>query len=347
MKEPNLLLKASNFTVAAISHFLKGNPTCTQEEIDQRFTICKSCKLFTGVACAHKRCGCNINDQQIYLNKLAWKDQACPLEKWGIPMEKLITLCITTFKRPEALACLQNSIKYFYPTLPQVVVDTKGNLSWGRNFAIKQVMTPYFMLLEDDFIFIDKTDISILLRILQEDDELAIIGGKLNDVYTAYDMGIFRDTLTLRPAQRFRRNHLGQEYALCDYTANFGLCRKKAFEVVKWDEELEIHEHLNFFYHLKQTHQWRVGVSKDVQIRHVRPRPTSEYKMFRKRNFMKIAQRKLGLICNNPKEEFQWPNSFRANVPYKEELEENVSIVEKDSSSEAPEQESTTSVLNP
>jgi len=80
MKEPNLLLKAANFTVAAIGHALKGNPTCDQTEIDYRFSICSKCDLFTGIACADHRCGCNINDQRIYLNKLAWSDQSCPLD---------------------------------------------------------------------------------------------------------------------------------------------------------------------------------------------------------------------------------------------------------------------------
>jgi hypothetical protein len=32
-------------------------------------------------------CGCNVNDKKIFLNKLAWADQKCPLEKWQ-PVER-------------------------------------------------------------------------------------------------------------------------------------------------------------------------------------------------------------------------------------------------------------------
>jgi hypothetical protein len=27
-------------------------------------------------------CGCNISNKSIFLNKLAWADQKCPLNKW-------------------------------------------------------------------------------------------------------------------------------------------------------------------------------------------------------------------------------------------------------------------------
>ncbi len=66
---------------------LKGNPKCTEEEIAQRFEVCTTCDLFqahedSGV-CTHPSCGCNLNRKQVYLNKLAWADQACPIGKWS------------------------------------------------------------------------------------------------------------------------------------------------------------------------------------------------------------------------------------------------------------------------
>jgi hypothetical protein len=331
-KEMNILLKAKNFTVAAIAHLLNGSPTCTQEEIDYRFSICEKCNFFTGIACADKRCGCNINDQRIYLNKLAWADQSCPQDKWGTPLKHLVTLCITTFRRPDALASILGSIAHFYPDLPKVVVDTRGNLSWGRNYAVKQVNTPYLMLLEDDFVFTEQTNVRTLLQILQEDKELGFVGGAINGAHSAYNFDLHRCTLTQVPATRFRCNKYGQEYVLCNYTDNFGLIRTELFHDVKWDEELEIHEHLNFFYNLAQTHLWRVAVAKDVNIKHDRPRPTPEYKQFRKRNFVPMAQKKLGFVFSSPKEIFTWPTSFLGNQPYKESSDESVSTAEKPSS---------------
>lgn len=87
---PPLTTRLKNFSKSAIEHALKGSPTCTQEQIDARLAICKECPLYrpsdnnpdVGV-CTHETCGCNLNKERIYLNKLAWADQACPIKKWG------------------------------------------------------------------------------------------------------------------------------------------------------------------------------------------------------------------------------------------------------------------------
>ena len=88
---PSTFRRFTNFTFSSIKHFLKGNPTCTQEQIDERLEICKSCELYrkqseeVGI-CAHESCGCNLKALKTYLNKLAWCDQSCPENKWG-PIE--------------------------------------------------------------------------------------------------------------------------------------------------------------------------------------------------------------------------------------------------------------------
>lgn len=328
MTGPNILLKAANFTVAAIGHMLRGNPTCNQQEIDYRFSICQKCDFFTGIACADKRCGCNINDQIIYLNKLAWADQSCPQDKWGTPLKSLVTFCVTTFKRPDALARLLGSIQQYYPDVRVVTVDTKGNLSWGRNHAVRQVTTPYLMILEDDFVFTEETNVRLLLQILQEDKELGMIGGAVNGCHTAYNFDEFRFGLSQVPANTIRKNKFDQEYAVCDYTDNFGLFRKEVFADYQWDEELEIHEHINFFYSLSKSRKWRVGVAKNVSVRHERPRPSPEYKQFRKRDFVKKAEAKLGLTFKGSKGAFEWPSSYHTHLMYKDELVENAQDVE-------------------
>lgn len=87
---PSFAVRVANFTKAAIAHQLAGNPTCTQEQIDERLAVCQTCELFRrdtkrpeiGI-CTHKDCGCNVSRENVYLNKLAWADQECPIGKWG------------------------------------------------------------------------------------------------------------------------------------------------------------------------------------------------------------------------------------------------------------------------
>lgn len=86
---PSLSTRITNFTKAAIQHQLNGSPTCTDEQIKERLEICYKCPLFkindngVGGICTHDSCGCTIKDEQIYLNKLAWADQQCPINRWG------------------------------------------------------------------------------------------------------------------------------------------------------------------------------------------------------------------------------------------------------------------------
>ena len=86
---PSLTRRVSNFAIAASNHALAGNPTVGIEVVKERLAICKTCELFkpndnkVGGICTHSSCGCSIQDNLDYLNKLAWADQECPLKKWG------------------------------------------------------------------------------------------------------------------------------------------------------------------------------------------------------------------------------------------------------------------------
>lgn len=53
---------------------------CSVEEIEERFAICSSCEHYKNNTC--EKCGCYLVRSQIYMNKLAWKDQECPIGKW-------------------------------------------------------------------------------------------------------------------------------------------------------------------------------------------------------------------------------------------------------------------------
>jgi hypothetical protein len=86
-QSPPLLKRLQNFSKAAITHAMNKSPTCSQEQINERFKICEGCELFQktsgGGVCTHESCGCNLNRARVYLNKLGWADQECPIGKWG------------------------------------------------------------------------------------------------------------------------------------------------------------------------------------------------------------------------------------------------------------------------
>ncbi len=92
---PPQLTRLKNFSIAALKHVAKGNPTCDQDEVTRRFEICKSNKCGFYVEkgadkgiCAHVSCGCNLAGEVAYLNKLAWPEQSCPMGFWGAVIKK-------------------------------------------------------------------------------------------------------------------------------------------------------------------------------------------------------------------------------------------------------------------
>lgn len=53
---------------------------CSEEEIKNRHNICSSCEHYINNSC--KQCGCSITRDRNYLNKLASKEESCPISKW-------------------------------------------------------------------------------------------------------------------------------------------------------------------------------------------------------------------------------------------------------------------------
>ncbi len=86
---PNLARKALNFGRAAVKHVYHGMKTATDEQVQERFTICQGCELFEpkgegmGV-CKHPSCGCALKRVGVTgKNKLRWADSKCPIGKWN------------------------------------------------------------------------------------------------------------------------------------------------------------------------------------------------------------------------------------------------------------------------
>jgi len=78
-----ILIKLKTFLKSLLFHVWAGFPKSTQQEIDSRYLICFACDQFNKNKQECGVCGCAINRKKIFLNKLAWADQSCPLDKWG------------------------------------------------------------------------------------------------------------------------------------------------------------------------------------------------------------------------------------------------------------------------
>jgi GT2 family glycosyltransferase len=107
-----------------------------------------------------------------------------------------LTAVIKTFERPTTLKRLLKSIRRFYPELRIIVVDDSKipvelddtlviqmpydtGISAGRNQALKEVTTEYILLLDDDFIFYDRTDLEPAMEAMMNQPKIDIMGGQV------------------------------------------------------------------------------------------------------------------------------------------------------------------------
>lgn len=77
------ITKVQTFIKSILFHVWRGFPKCNQQQINYRYSICLSCDSYDSKNKECMECGCNINNKKIFMNKLAWADQECPIGKWN------------------------------------------------------------------------------------------------------------------------------------------------------------------------------------------------------------------------------------------------------------------------
>ena len=88
----NIFTKIKNFGKALYNHVKTGMKKSPQRLINTRYDICSGCEHFSFITKTNKEkpfikancnlCGCNLSNEKVFMNKLAWKDQKCPIGKW-------------------------------------------------------------------------------------------------------------------------------------------------------------------------------------------------------------------------------------------------------------------------
>ncbi|NDB56282.1 hypothetical protein EB169_10715 [archaeon] len=80
------IIRLKTFLKSLFWHIYSGSPKATQLQILKRYEICIACSDYDTKSSTCNHCGCNINNKKQFLNKLAWADQKCPIDKW-LPVE--------------------------------------------------------------------------------------------------------------------------------------------------------------------------------------------------------------------------------------------------------------------
>lgn len=233
-----------------------------------------------------------------------------------------ITCGIKTFERPRSIDRLLSSIYRYYPTIRCVVVDDSRQPSldpekWphvtyvrlpfdtglgaGRNAMIDAVETDYCLYLDDDHNFIGATQLAKLQAVL--DADLAdLAGGQFKERgrhFRLYHglLEIEGETLHYRREARWQKSipFEGRPLAFygVDIVNNFFLAWTDLLREVRWDPELKINTHTEFF--LRARKKLRIVFVPEVHVYHNQDRPNEEYAKYRHRRFRPAALAKHGV----------------------------------------------------
>jgi GT2 family glycosyltransferase len=222
-----------------------------------------------------------------------------------------ITAIIKTFERPDCLDRCIRSLRKFYPMIPVIVADDSvapgrrddvryirlapdSGSSAGRNAALMNVATPYFLNLDDDICLDEGSDLLLLLKVL-EDGVADIAGGDRTTfgIRSPWHGTILREGTVLRVLPGCRSDH--GSYQRCDIVHNFFVARTEMVRKAGgWDAELKVNAHTEFFLRMKQ-YGARVVFCPAVTAEH-RHVETPHYAKYRRRtDFRRIFMRKYGI----------------------------------------------------
>lgn len=244
-----------------------------------------------------------------------------------------VAYCITTMKRPQALERLLLSIAAHRPEASVHVADQNENfddayyeslagklteaglaeglavyslpfdcgVSAARNFLADSTPHEYKLILDDDFVFTDDTDIDALVRLLDAYPEAGAAGGSVIRGGSVRNGG---SRLEKRGACLFElpirdplEEHDGIRFWRTNCVPVFVLMREELCAQVQWDPNLKTAgEHFDFFLRMEET-PYVVLHAPDVTVDHPPIEAEPSYRQLRLRGeFLKRMMRKHDIV---------------------------------------------------
>ncbi|CAI5674180.1 unnamed protein product [Oreochromis niloticus] len=190
----------------------------------------------------------------------------------GTDISSHVTITTKTFLRYRELKVLLDSIRKFYNNIKVIIADDslepepihRENIlhylmppaqGWfaGRNLAVSQVTTKYFLWVDDDFVFTEKTKIEKLVEVMEANPELDVVGGAVEENQFYFTL-IYEEGEENEGGCLYRMSQ-GKFHSLPGYpqcflangVVNFFLARTDAVQKVGFDPKLQRVAHSEFF----------------------------------------------------------------------------------------------------
>ncbi|EOD25215.1 hypothetical protein EMIHUDRAFT_206392 [Emiliania huxleyi CCMP1516] len=153
-----------------------------------------------------------------------------------------------------------------------VCTEAGSGLSLGRNTIVRRASTEFVLLLDDDVVFSEATDLAALHDALVRDPGAALAGGCYDDLVRGgadcFNLAFSVTGGGTAVAARFATLQAqGGGCGVVDATHNFFLARRSALVQHGWDARQRVMEHETFFYAL-WLHGQRVLACPAVRVQH-------------------------------------------------------------------------------
>ena len=226
-----------------------------------------------------------------------------------------VTIIMSAFRRPRKVEAQVASIRKKYPKIKILVGDNGDDfpnipfyklpfncgLSATRNFLAARVRTPYLLLVDDDYIFTEDTDLEAFVDVLDSRPEVGVVGGSWKEagevicwnnrfLETSDTLHLISDNQT----QVMFANQ-GTPYWITDTVHNFAMYRTEIMQSIQWEERLKLQEHYEYFYRLKKAGV-TVAFTPNSSVIHDRHPRLPEYNAYRQdiEAFTNLAVRLVG-----------------------------------------------------
>ena len=213
-----------------------------------------------------------------------------------------LTIGIKTFNRPLCLEnCLQ-SIRKLYPKINIIVADDSNDeikdnnkkitnkynadlidlpfdsgLSIGRNSIVNKVKTKYYLTLDDDNFIDENTKIKDILRFMEENPEIDLVGGvcmerKLlygDDIHVCYSYTFINiNELDIFCCSNFIKLSDKMKIFKTNLVLNLFIAKTEILKKYPWDPKLKFEEHKPFFVSLYKNNV-NCAISYELYFREI------------------------------------------------------------------------------
>lgn len=231
-----------------------------------------------------------------------------------IKLSKKLCVGMTTFLRDNSMHIAVKSIMEYYPNLKIYIIDQgvktpekksfykhlrklghytefveyDSGISKCRNILHSRIKEPYMAYVQDDFIVNEKTNFYNMLKILENNPDIGVVGGQVID---------YPQNKKIRGEYFFCRTDKNMIYIPCDWllqmnlmcwqdtsdikyhytdiVSDFTMWRKSLKNI--FDNDVKIVEHSHTYLKIRFETNWKVAFTPSSQIFHTHDRTGTEY----------------------------------------------------------------------